>query len=79
MDEELDKILRETLFLESDFKITDDLFVGSIVEWDSLAHMNLIYNLNTKFDISISFNDLSKVTNWGELKKLVIDKVGQNN
>lgn len=79
MEEKLDKILRETLFLEENFKITDDLFVGSIVEWDSLAHMNLIYNLNTKFDISISFTELSKISNWGELKKLVISKTGENN
>lgn len=79
MEEKLDKILRETLFLEDNFKITDDLFVGSIVEWDSLAHMNLIYNLNTKFDISISFTELSKISNWGELKKLVISKAGGNN
>ncbi len=79
MEEKLDKILRETLFLEANFKITDDLFVGSIVEWDSLAHMNLIYNLNTKFDISISFTELSKISNWGELKKLVIAKTEGNN
>ena len=54
MDKELDSLLKETLYLDYDFEINDDMFPGSIMEWDSLSHMNLIYNISNKYNIETS-------------------------
>ena len=78
MNNELDKLLKEALYLEDDYVIDDKMFVGSISEWDSLSHMNLIYNISNNYNISISFKDLKNIENWGQLKKYVIEKIEPN-
>lgn len=74
MDKELDSLLKETLYLDYDFEINDDMFPGSIMEWDSLSHMNLIYNISNTYNIEIPFKDLKDIHNWGQLKEYVIKK-----
>ena len=74
MKEELDKIFREILYLDDNYKIDDNLSPGDIVEWDSLSHMNLIYELSNRYNINITFKDLRNIKNWGQLKDYVIKK-----
>ena len=74
MDKELEKIFLESLYLDDDFLIKDDMFTGSIMEWDSLSHMNLIYNISNTYNIEIPFKDLKDIHNWGQLKEYVIKK-----
>jgi len=74
MDIELDLLLKETLYLDDNFEINDNMFPGSIIEWDSLSHMNLIYNISNKYNIEIPFKDLKNIENWGQLKKYVCKK-----
>ena len=74
MDKELDSLLKETLYLDYYFEINDDMFPGSIMEWDSLSHMNLIYNISNTYNIEIPFKDLKDIHNWGQLKEYVIKK-----
>lgn len=75
MNKELDALLKETLYLDEQIKIDDSMFPGSIIEWDSLSHMNLIYNLSNKYHIEIPFKELKEIKNWGQLKSYVIKKV----
>ncbi len=74
MEKELDNIFREILYLDDNYSINDSLAPGDIVEWDSLSHMNLLYEISNRYNISISFKDLKGIKNWGELKKYVIKK-----
>ena len=77
MKKELEKIFRETLFLDDDFIIEDDIFIGSISEWDSLTHMNLIYNISNAYNIEIPFKDLKDINSWKELKEYVSKKLNK--
>lgn len=77
MNEELDNLLRETLYLSDDISINDEMFPGSITEWDSLSHMNLIYNITDRYDITLSFKELKEIKNWGQLKEYVNKKIGK--
>ena len=79
MKEELDKIFREILYLDDNYKIDDNLSPGDIVEWDSLSHMNLIYELSNRYNINITFKDLRNIKNWGQLKDYVIKKSAKDN
>lgn len=78
MVDELDGLLKQTLYLDDDFIIDDKMFVGSISEWDSLSHMNLIYNISNNYNISIPFKDLKNIENWGQFKQYVIEKTKSN-
>lgn len=75
MEKELDCLFKETLYLDDDFLINDDMAPGSIIEWDSLSHMNLIYNISIKYNIEIPFKDLKNIENWGQLKEYVCKKI----
>ena len=74
MKEELDNAFKEILYLDDNYNIDDNLSPGDIVEWDSLSHMNLIYELSNRYNINITFKDLRNIKNWGQLKDYVIKK-----
>ena len=74
MKEELDNAFKEILYLDDNYNIDDNLVPGDIIEWDSLSHMNLIYELSNRYNINITFKDLRNIKNWGQLKDYVIKK-----
>lgn len=74
MKEELDNAFKEILYLDDNYNIDDNLAPGDIIEWDSLSHMNLIYELSNRYNINITFKDLRNIKNWGQLKDYVIKK-----
>lgn len=77
MKEELDKNFREILYLDDNYKIDDNLSPGDIVEWDSLSHMNLIYELSNRYNFNITFKDLSNIKNWGTIKRICYQKISK--
>ena len=74
MKEELDNAFKEILYLDDNYNIDDNLAPGDIIEWDSLSHMNLIYELSNRYNINITLKDLRNIKNWGQLKDYVIKK-----
>ena len=74
MKEELDNAFKEILYLDDNYNIDDNLAPVDIIEWDSLSHMNLIYELSNRYNINITFKDLRNIKNWGQLKDYVIKK-----
>ena len=78
MKEELDNAFKEILYLDDNYNIDDNLAPGDIIEWDSLSHMNLIYELSNRYNINITFKDLSNIKNWGQLKDYVIKKAAKD-
>ena len=77
MKEELDKNFREILYLDDNYKIDDNLSPGDIVEWDSLSHMNLIYELSNRYNFNITFKDLSNIKNWGTINRICYQKISK--
>lgn len=75
MEKELDELFRKILYLDKNYNIDDNLAPGDIVEWDSLSHMNLLYEISNIYGLKISFKDLNKIENWGQLKRYVIENV----
>jgi len=57
MEEKVNKIFAECLGVDYSY-ITPELEYASIPEWDSIAHMTIIAELEFEFDIMIDTDDV---------------------
>lgn len=74
--------VRETLnlvfrrvFDNETITITDETTADDIEEWDSLAHINLIMEIEAEFDIKFTVDDIMDLKNVGEMLELIERKI----
>jgi acyl carrier protein len=72
----LDQIFQDLLKLTPG-SIKDDISMADISLWDSLHHMELILTIEEKFGIELSFDEISKMQNIGEIRKIVAEKTNK--
>jgi acyl carrier protein len=53
-------------------KLTDDLAYSTIPEWDSVAHMQLISELEDQFDIMMETEDVLDLSSFGKGKEILL-------
>ena len=70
---ELEKVNHQGLKLQESTDITTDMNV------DSVAIMDLVFELEEKFDISVPLNDLADIRKIGELADLVLAIANKQN
>jgi acyl carrier protein len=58
----------ETVF-DRQIVLTDDLKAEQIPEWDSMAHINLMFGIEQEFGIQFPGNRLAEFRTVGELKR----------
>ena len=78
MPDSLEKSVTEVLievFPSLNGSINYDWGPNEIKEWDSLNHLNLIINLNGKFNIEIEFEDVLSIEKIGDIFS-VLNKKG---
>ena len=75
-EKKLNEILTKVLLLEES-EISDDLSRDDVEEWDSLAHLMLINELEETFQITINDDDILAIHTIGDLKK-ILKKLGVN-
>ena len=75
-EKKLIEILTKILLLEES-EISDELSRDDVEEWDSLAHLMLINELEETFQITINDDDILAIHTIGDLKK-VLKKLGVN-
>ncbi|MGI9317927.1 MAG: acyl carrier protein [bacterium] len=71
---EVGQIIMETLDCDG-MLITDEMDASVIPGWDSVAHINLILNIEMKFGITFTSQELSSFKNVGDLCGLIEKKV----
>jgi acyl carrier protein len=71
---EVGQIIKETLDCDG-VLITDETVASDIPGWDSVAHINLILNIEMKFGIAFTSQELSSFENVGSLCRLIEKKV----
>lgn len=74
MEERLKEILAK-VFLTDKAKINDDMSRKDMDEWDSMAHLLLVSEVESTFDVMISDDDIMEIQTVGDLKK-VLRKLG---
>jgi len=72
--DKLDQIFQE-LFKLSPGQMQNEMTMADIELWDSLRHMELIVRIEKKLGIELSFDDISKMQNIGEIRKIVAKKI----
>lgn len=75
VSERLAQVFRE-IFSDDDLVVTDATTADEVPGWDSLAHINLIYAVESEFDVSIPDELLSSFANVGELRACIEELCG---
>ena len=68
--EKLIQVFSEALGVKKEI-ITDDLQYNSITEWDSVAHMALIAELEDSFDIMLDTDDIIDMSSPVKAKEIL--------
>ena len=78
MNDEQLKILTEvfrTLFNNPELNLDDELVATDVPGWDSFNHINLIINIEEEFGVKFTNDEVSKMQNVGDLKKILAHKI----
>jgi acyl carrier protein len=73
-DSKLKGILAQVLLIDED-KISDDTSRKKVKEWDSMAHLMLVSEIEGSFDVAMSDDDIMGIQTVGDIKK-VLKKLG---
>lgn len=69
-DEKLQRVFVEALGVKEDM-IIDQLQYNSIPEWDSVAHMSLIAELEEAFNIMLDTDDIIDMSSYAKAKEIL--------
>ncbi len=68
--EKLKKVFAEALGVNEEI-ITDELQYNSIPEWDSVAHMSLVAELEEAFDIMLDTDDIIDMSSPAKAREIL--------
>lgn len=68
--DKLHKVFTEALEITTS-QVTDDLTYNSIPEWDSIAHMTLIAEIEDQFDIMLDTDDVLDMSSFSKAKEIL--------
>jgi acyl carrier protein len=67
---DLNAVVAKALMLDPS-KISDDLEYNSIPEWDSVAHMALIAELEATYDVMLDTDDIVAMSSVGKIRDIL--------
>ena len=65
--ERLEELFR-TVFNNDELSLTDETTAADVEGWDSVAHINLMFSIESEFGIQFAGNELAEFANIGALK-----------
>jgi acyl carrier protein len=68
MDDRIQQVFREVLG-DDELVLTDETTARDIEAWDSLAHINIMFALESEFDVQFNDGQLTSFQNVGELRR----------
>ena len=71
----LEQIFKDT-FNDESLVLRDDMTSRDIPGWDSLAHINLMFSIESAFGMQFIGNELAEFKDIGELKRYLAAKSG---
>lgn len=69
-EQKLREIFAESLGIEL-FQVTDELTYNTIPEWDSIAHMALISDIDDQFDTMLDTDDVLDMSTFAKAKEIL--------
>ncbi len=70
LHESLERIFRD-VFNDESLTLDDAMSADDREDWDSVAHLNLIFAIEEAFDVSFAGSEINKLRNVGDLKTLI--------
>ncbi|MGE7752384.1 acyl carrier protein [Lysinibacillus fusiformis] len=70
-EEKLHGIFAEALGIDIN-QITEDLAYNTIPEWDSIAHMALIAEIDDQFDTMLDTDDVLDMSTFAKAKEILV-------
>jgi len=74
IDEKLKDILTKVLLLDES-KISDGMSRKNVEEWDSMAHLMLVSEIESAFEVTMDDDDIMEIQTVGDIKK-TLKKLG---
>ena len=74
LHERLEEIFR-TVLNDDQLALSDDTCAADVEGWDSVAHINLMFSIESEFGIQFAGNELAEFKNVGELKQYLEARV----
>ena len=78
----IDKVLEELnmifmhVFKDDSLKISCNTTADDIKAWDSFSNIELILDIENRFEIRFDLRELANIKNVGQLAKYILDKQG---
>ncbi|GIO86593.1 acyl carrier protein [Paenibacillus faecis] len=69
-EQKLREIFAEALQIDIE-RVTDELSYNSIPEWDSIAHMTLIAEIDNVFDTMLDTDDVLDMSSFAKAKEIL--------
>lgn len=69
-DSKLKKAFVKALSVDEEL-VTDNLNYGSIIQWDSVAHMVLIAELEDVFDVMLETDDIVDMSSFAKAREIL--------
>lgn len=69
-EKKLKAIFAEVLGVSEEI-VTDELSYNSIAEWDSVAHMALVAEIDEQFDIMLDTDDVIDMSSFAKAKEIL--------
>jgi len=73
-DEKLKDILAKVLLID-ETKISDGMSRKNVEEWDSMAHLMLVSEIESAFEVTMDDDDIMEIQTVGDIKK-TLKKLG---
>lgn len=70
MSAKLDELIAGVLKIAPG-KVQDDLAYGSLATWDSLAHVSLMLQIESEYDVEIDEDTMIELTTVGAIREYV--------
>ncbi len=69
----LEQVFRD-VFNNDSLTLKDEMTSRDVAGWDSVAHMNLMFTIESRFGIQFVGNELAEFKDVGELKTYLVGK-----
>jgi acyl carrier protein len=71
------KLIMASVFRTDIKNITDDLTQKNVTFWDSLRHLNLVVELEEKFEVSFEPEEISEMVTFNQVIYFLNQKISQ--
>ena len=77
-NKKVEKVFIDVMGLSETLENFSDLKMGDIEQWDSLANMNFLMELENQYNVRFSMDEMSQLTSIANIIKALSKKISQS-